>query len=157
MQYARVALRYRLFALLLGPAAAANAQLAEVVAPQSVVVVGDTIPAALTAMQADPARGRVIVLDRTSGNCLICHRVPAPAEPFQGTIGPDLAGIGQRLSAGQIRLRLVDQCRINPATMMPPFYRTQNLTRVDSRYARRPVLSALEIEDIVAYLGTLKE
>lgn len=145
------------FVAVLGwPVAAANAQLPEIVAPQSIAVTGDAILTPLTATPADPARGRAIVLDRAGGNCLICHRVPEPAEPFQGTIGPDLTGVGQRLSAGQLRLRLVDQSRLNPATMMPPFYRTQNLMRVDTRYAGQPVLTAAEIEDVVAYLAALK-
>ena len=71
-------------------------------------VVGDAIPAPLGGKIGDPERGRALVLDRTQGNCLICHRVPEPNEPFQGTIGPDLAGVGTRLDAGQLRLRLVD-------------------------------------------------
>ena len=139
------------------PAVVAQAQSVAPVAPQSIVIVGDAIPAPLTAAPADAARGRAIVLDRSGGNCLICHRVPEPAEMFQGTIGPDLAGIGRRLSAAQIRLRLADQSRINPATMMPPFYRTQALTRVDGRYAGKPALTAAEIENVVAYLSALKE
>ena len=130
---------------------------AAVVAPSAIAVSGDAITAPLTSATPDPDRGRAIVVDRGNGNCLICHKLPAPSEPFQGTIGPDLAGIGRRLTAAQIRLRLADQSRLNPATLMPPFYRTQDLVRVDSRYAGRPVLTALEIEDVVAYLGTLKE
>ena len=65
------------------------------------------------------------MLDRTIGNCLICHKAPEPAERFMGEIGPDLAGVGARLTAGQIRLRLVDQSRLNPKTVMPPYYRVE--------------------------------
>ena len=79
--------------------------------------------------------GRRIVLDRETGNCLICHKVPEPAEPFQGNLGPDLSGIGKRLTAGQIRLRLVDESRLNPQTLMPPYYRAEGLNRVSARYA----------------------
>ena len=120
-------------------------------------VVGDAIPAPLTGQPADAARGLFIVLDRANGNCLICHQVPVPSEPFQGDIGPNLKGVGARLGIGQIRLRMVDQSRLNPATMMPPFYRIEGLTRVAPRFKGTPVLQAAEIEDVVAYLATLKE
>ena len=129
----------------------------KIVAPPDVVVAGDAISDPLTSEVGIAARGRAIVLDRALGNCLICHRLPEPSEPFQGTIGPDLSGVGRRLSVGQLRLRLVDQSRINAATMMPPFYRTTDLTRVDDRYRNKPVLSALQIEDVVAYLAALRE
>lgn len=125
------------------------------VAPEAIVVVGDAIPSPLTPAAGDAARGKTIVLDRANGNCLICHRLPVPGELFQGEIGPDLGGVGQRLSAGQLRLRLVDQTRINPATVMPPYYRVAGLERVDPRYRGKPALKAEEIEDVVAYLATL--
>ena len=128
-----------------------------VTAPDAVAVVGDAIPSPLTRAAPDATRGRAVVLDRATGNCLICHKVPVPSEPFQGNLGPDLAGVGTRFSAGQIRLRLVDQSRLNPATLMPPFYRTADLTRVDTRYAGEPALSAQEIEDVVAYLSSLRD
>jgi L-cysteine S-thiosulfotransferase len=120
-------------------------------------VVGDAIPEPLSSKPGDPVRGRRIVLDRELGNCLICHQVPEAGEPFQGDLGPDLAGVGRRLSAGQIRLRLVDQSRLNPATVMPPYHRIDGLNRVAAKYRGRPVLSAEEVEDVVAYLATLKE
>lgn len=120
-------------------------------------VVGDAIPKPLGGLAGDASRGRALVLDRALGNCLICHRAPVPAEPFQGEIGPDLAGVASRLTPGQIRLRLVDQSRLDPATLMPPYYRVDNLTRVAPQFAGRPVLEAQQIEDIVAWLATLKE
>ena len=120
-------------------------------------VVGDAIPEPLSGVPGDPARGRQIVLDRELGNCLICHQVPEAGEPFQGDLGPNLAGVGRRLNRGQIRLRLVDQSRLNPATVMPPYHRIDGLNRVAATYRGRPVLSAEEIEDVVAYLATLKE
>jgi sulfur-oxidizing protein SoxX len=122
-----------------------------------VIVTGDAIAEPLAVTAGDPARGRRIVLDRETGNCLICHKVPEPAEPFQGTLGPDLCGIGTRLTAGQIRLRLVDESRLNPQTLMPPYYRVEGLNRVSARYRGKPVLTAQEIEDVVAYLGTLTQ
>lgn len=119
---------------------------------------GDVIAVPLGGKSGDAARGRALVLDRTVGNCLICHTVPNEAgELFQGTIGPALAGVGARLSAGQIRLRVVDQRRLNPATVMPSYHRIDGLVRVAPRYVGRPVLDAQQIEDVVAYLSGLKE
>ena len=122
-----------------------------------VAVVGDEIRQPLAGKAGDAARGRQIVLDREAGNCLICHKVPEPAEPFQGDLGPDLGDVGKRLTAGQIRLRLADLSRLNPQTLMPPYHRVERLNRVAAKYKGKPVLTAQEIEDVVAYLGTLTQ
>ncbi|EKE79022.1 putative cytochrome c SoxX protein [Oceanibaculum indicum P24] len=98
-----------------------------------------------------------MVLDRRRGNCLICHSVPVPGEPFQGELGPALAGVGARLDEGQIRLRLIDQSRISPRTIMPPYYRVERLRDVAPEYQDKPALEAQEIEDVVAYLKTLTD
>lgn len=98
----------------------------------------------------------VLVLDRARGNCLICHQAPEPNEPFLGTIGPDLAGVGARLDAGQLRLRLVDAGLLNPRTVMPPYFRTEGLRDVAPAFRDRPALTAQEIEDVVAYLASLR-
>ncbi|WP_346358251.1 sulfur oxidation c-type cytochrome SoxX [Bosea sp. (in: a-proteobacteria)] len=119
-------------------------------------VVGDAIPAPLGGKVGDPARGRTLVLDRTQGNCLICHHVPEPNEPFQGTIGPDLAGVATRLDVGQLRLRLVDASLLNPQTVMPPYFRNQGLRDVAPAFRDRPALTAQEIEDVVTYLASLR-
>lgn len=123
----------------------------------SYVVVADAVPEPLAGKLGDAAQGRRVVLDRETGNCLICHKVPEPQERFQGELGPDLAGIGTRLSAGQLRLRIIDQSRLNPATVMPPYYRTDGLTRVAQRWRGRPVLDAQQVEDVVAYLASLRQ
>lgn len=115
----------------------------------------DAVPAPLGGLKGDPARGKAIVIDRRRGNCLICHAFPIGKEPFQGEIGPSMSGIASRLSEGQIRLRLIDQSRINPETIMPPYYRTEELTNVAPEYKGRPALDAQEIEDVVAYLASL--
>jgi sulfur-oxidizing protein SoxX len=98
-----------------------------------------------------------VVRNRETANCLICHSIPDPSEPFMGEVGPPLAGVGARLSPGQIRLRVVDPTRVNPAAAMPAYHRAEGLVNVDPRWHGRPVLSAREIEDVVAYLATLKE
>jgi sulfur-oxidizing protein SoxX len=120
-------------------------------------VVGDAIPAPLAGARGDAARGRSIVLNRHVGLCLLCHSGPFPEERFQGSIGPDLKGVGAWLSQGQIRLRIVDPGRINPATIMPAYYRTEGLTRVAPASRGKTVLTAEQIEDVVAFLATLRE
>ena len=117
---------------------------------------GDRITAPLDPGRPDPARGRAVLLNRETGNCLICHRLDSSSERSQGEIGPPLDGVGARLDAGQLRLRLVDQSRLNPDTLMPPYYRVDGLTRVAPKFAGKPALSVLEIEDVIAYLATLK-
>jgi sulfur-oxidizing protein SoxX len=119
-------------------------------------VVGDAIPASLTGMQGDATRGRALVLERSS-TCILCHSGPFPEAKFQGDLAPDLAGAGGRWSEGQLRLRLVDASRLNPATIMPSYYRLDGLVRVGPAWRGKPILSAEQIEDIVAYLVTLRE
>jgi sulfur-oxidizing protein SoxX len=117
---------------------------------------GDAIPASLTGTKGDATRGRAIVANRNAGLCLLCHSGPFPEDRFQGNIGPDLSGAGSRWSEGQLRLRIVDASKFNPDTIMPPFYRIDRLSRVPTAYRDKPVLTAVEIEDVVAYLMTLK-
>jgi len=120
-------------------------------------VVGDAIPKSLTGMPGDAARGRAIVLNRQVGMCLLCHSGPYPQEKFQGTLAPDLAGTGRRSSEGQLRLRMVDASRLYPDTIMPPYYRVDRLARVAASFAGKPILTAEQIEDVVAYLVTMRE
>jgi L-cysteine S-thiosulfotransferase len=117
----------------------------------------DAIPKSLTGAKGDPARGRAIVTNRQSGLCLLCHSGPFPEERFQGNLAPDLKGAGSRWSEGQLRLRIVDSSRINPATIMPAYHRTEGLLRVAPAYRGKPVLSAEQIEDVVAFLMTLRD
>ncbi len=120
-------------------------------------VVGDAIPEPLSEAAGDPVRGRAIVVNRQAGLCLLCHTGPFPEERFQGNLAPNLAGAGSRWSVGQLRLRIVDASRFNPDTIMPPYYRTEGLTRVAPAFAGKPVLSAEQIEDVVAFLATLRD
>jgi sulfur-oxidizing protein SoxX len=119
-------------------------------------IVSDAIPASLTGSQGDAVRGRMIVANHNTGLCLLCHSGPFPEDKFQGTMAPDLAGTGARWSEGQLRLRIVDASKFNPQTIMPPFYRIDHLTRVAPAFRDKPVLTAVEVEDVVAYLMTLK-
>jgi len=123
---------------------------------QTYVVSGDAIAASLTGAPGDATRGRALVLNRTS-TCILCHSGPFPEEKFQGDLAPDLAGSGSRWSAAQLRLRIVDASRLNPATIMPSYYRIDGLTRVGPAWRGKPILSAQQIEDIVTYLVTLRQ
>ncbi len=123
----------------------------------SYVVVENAIPAPLTDEPGDPARGRAIVADRRVGLCLLCHTGPFPEERFQGDLAPDLGGVGARWSSGQLRPRLVDSRRLDPDTIMPAYHRVEGLTRVGSAWRDRPVLTAQEMEDVVAFLTTLRD
>jgi sulfur-oxidizing protein SoxX len=119
-------------------------------------IVGDAIPASLTGAKGDADRGRAIVANHNTGLCLLCHSGPFPDDKFQGNLAPDLGGAGARSSEGQLRLRIVDAGKLNPDTIMPPFYRTDHLIRVPQEYRGKPVLTAMDVEDVVAYLMTLK-
>ena len=118
--------------------------------------VGDAIPSSLTGSPGDAARGRALVVERSS-TCILCHSGPFPEQRFQGDVAPSLAGTGRRWSEGEIRLRLVDASRLNAATIMPAYYRIDGLNRVGRTWQGKPILTAEQIEDIVAYLVTLRE
>jgi sulfur-oxidizing protein SoxX len=120
------------------------------------VVEGDAIPLSLTGKPGDPAHGRAMVLERSS-TCILCHSGPFEEVRFQGDLAPSLAGAGSRWSVSQLRLRLVDAYRFNAQTIMPSYYRVDGLARVGPAWRGRPILSAQQIEDIVAFLATLRE
>ncbi|MGY4827116.1 sulfur oxidation c-type cytochrome SoxX [Sphaerotilaceae bacterium SBD11-9] len=114
------------------------------------------LPEPLTSTPGDATRGREIVASRQAGLCLLCHPAPIPEEPFQGKLAPDLAGAGARWSAAQLRLRIVDASRLNPQTIMPAYYRAEGLRRVAPALRGKTLLNAQQVEDVVAYLVTLK-
>ena len=115
------------------------------------------IAAPIGGKQGDAARGRLLSVDRGKGNCIACHQLPIPEAEFPGEIGPPLSGVGSRLSEAQIRLRVVDSKQINPATIMPGYYRhPRYFNHVKKKFRDKTLLNAQEIEDIVAYLVTLR-
>jgi sulfur-oxidizing protein SoxX len=138
-------------------AMAGFAAIAEEASLQPYAIIGDAIPGSLAGKGGDPVRGRAIVLDRRLGACLLCHTGPFPEERFQGTLAPDLAGAGARWSEGQLRLPLVDPTRLNPDTIMPPYYRIDGLTRVGGAWRGKPMLTAEQVEDVVAFLSALRD
>ncbi|MCZ6894032.1 MAG: sulfur oxidation c-type cytochrome SoxX [Gammaproteobacteria bacterium] len=122
---------------------------------QEYLVENFAITEPLTGEAGDPERGQSVMIERDLGNCLGCHEVPVDAE-FFGTTGPTLAGVGDRLTPAQLRLRLVDSKQFNPMSMMPSYYKTEGLHRVQKEFEGKTVLSAQQIEDIIAFLVTLK-
>lgn len=141
----------------------ASASIASAAPGQSSVgvydVEGDAIPRSLTGQAGNAARGAQLIQQRHKSLCVLCHSGPFVAPHLQGTLAPDLTGIGGRLSAGQLRLRIVDMKRLNPDSIMPTYYSTMN-DRTTARVARewrgKPILDAGQIEDLVAYLQTLR-
>jgi sulfur-oxidizing protein SoxX len=122
----------------------------------SLHVVDDGIPEPLAASTGDAARGLRLLVARDPANCVLCHAIPDAAVRFAGDVGPSLAGVGARLTIPQLRLRVADNLRVQPATIMPSYYRVDGLARVASAYRGKPILSATEVEDVVAYLATLR-
>jgi sulfur-oxidizing protein SoxX len=137
--------------LLLADVAAAHAQL------RSYNVVGDAILRSLTGANGDAARGREIVVNRQVGLCILCHTGPFPELRFESNLAPDLRGVGGRMNEGQLRLRIVDPSHANPATIMPSYYRIDGLARVAAAQRGKPLLTAEQIEDVVAFLATLRD
>lgn len=121
------------------------------------IVNGSSIPDSLTGKAGDPVKGRETAIHRKKGNCLACHTLPVSEQPYHGEVGPELNGVASRLSEGEIRLRIVNPKYSNPDTIMPAFYKTEGLHMVQKKWQGKPMLTAGEVEDIVAYLMTLKE
>jgi len=132
------------------------ARAADATPPSAVEIVGDGIPQPVAATPGDAARGRSLILARDPANCVLCHAVPDPAVRFSGNLGPTLAGVGERLTVPQLRLRVADIIRLNPSTIMPSYYRVDGFRLVATAYRGKPILTAAEVEDVVAYLATLK-
>lgn len=150
-------MRWWLAALACAPALqAAHAQV-ESELRASYRIVGDGIPKPLTDAEPDVENGRRIVTERQTGLCLLCHSGPFPEARFQGDLATNLAGTGSRWSEAQLRLRMVDASQLDPQTLMPSYYRTHGLQRVGSPWRGLPVLNAQQIEDVVAFLKTLRD
>lgn len=142
--------------LTLGMAALAIAQPAAR-PPAALGIENGGIPASLTGRPGDPQRGRQVVVDRLLGNCLACHAISAiKDEPHQGDVGPSLDGVAGRLSEAQLRLRVVDPSQLNRNTIMPAFYRVDGLHDVMRKFEGKPILTAEQVEDVVAFLETLR-
>lgn len=120
------------------------------------VIDESSIPQSLTGEAGDPLRGREVAINRKLGNCLACHKMPIPEQQFHGEVGPDLSEVADSLSEGELRLRVVNPKLMNPETLMPAFYQTEGLHRVMKKFQGKTLLTAEQVEDVVAYLMTLK-
>jgi sulfur-oxidizing protein SoxX len=121
------------------------------------VVDDSKIEQSLTGKPGDPTKGREVAINRKQGNCLACHTMPIPEQQFHGEVAPDLAGVASRYSEAELRLRVVDPKVLNPDTIMPAFYKVAGLHRVLKKFEGKSILSAEQVEDVIAYLMTLKE
>jgi L-cysteine S-thiosulfotransferase len=148
--------RFQLLALASAASALSGAALAQAsMVPYTIA--NSAIEAPLAGLTGDAGRGRALVVNRQKGLCLLCHSGPFPEERFQGNLAPSLAGAGNRSSEGELRLRMVDSRKINPTSLMPAYHADPAAQRVSVAIAGRPILSAQEIEDVVAFLKELKE
>ena len=116
----------------------------------------DTPLTELSSKQATASSGQSVFVERDAGHCVLCHQIEGLSAPFQGDLGPALTGVGSRLSPGQIRFRLVDSSRLNPNTIMPAYYKTDDLRQLPDQYKEKPILDAQQIEQLVIYLSSLK-
>jgi sulfur-oxidizing protein SoxX len=118
---------------------------------------GVSIEKSLTGSAGDAAKGRAAMINRKQGNCLACHAISALSDqPYHGETGPSLDGVADRYTAGELRLRIVDAEQVIPGTMMPSFYRNTGFTRVRKGFEGKSILNAEQVEDILAFLLTLK-
>ncbi len=145
---------------LAAPALGQAAPPASALVPFAVVEKGGiaNVPASLTGKPGDPEAGERVVIDRRLGNCLGCHEITAlRSEPFHGEIGPSLDGVAGRWETAALRMIIIDAKKVlGGETVMPAFYRIEGLHRVRPEFAGKPILSAQQVEDVVAYLATLK-
>ncbi len=143
----------------------ATSGLAGEVAPTEVKFEDGSISQSLTGVPGDPAQGREIVGNKGLGNCVACHEVTDLADvPFHGEIGPMLDGAGDRWSEAELRGIVANAKIMFEDSMMPSFYKTEGFVRPGNAYTGKaaddtfgPLLTAQQIEDVVAYLATLKE
>jgi sulfur-oxidizing protein SoxX len=123
--------------------------------PSPIEMAGIIVP--LNGAIGDPARGRLVMVDQYKGNCLACHRVPSLSEePSHGDLGKNLSGVGGRYTEGQLRQILVDPKALFPNTVMPAFHVSPQFRRTPQQLAGQTILSADEVEDVVAFLKNLR-
>ena len=152
---------FRLIAALAGAAATSESVAASAAGSEpgnlaKFRVIADGIPEAIAGATGNAERGRALILGREAANCVLCHAVPEPSLRFSGNLGPPLGGVARTFSVAQLRLRVVDNMRVNPTTIMPSYYRIEGFDQVAGVYRGKPILDAEQIEDIVAYLATLR-
>ena len=129
------------------------------------VVYGDygQVEQSLTGVPGDPAEGRAVMTSRGLGNCVACHQVSELADvPFQGEVGPSLDGVGERWTEADLRGIVANAKMMFQGTMMPSFYKSTGYIRPGDGFTGTagteplpPLLTAQQVEDVVAYLMTI--
>lgn len=152
---AGAALGLLLGAMVISPAQAETVTISEP-GLQPYTIVDYAVPEPLTEKPGDPVAGKQIFVHRKKGNCLTCHTAPIPEEQFHGTVGPDLQGVADRMTEAQMRLRIVNPRYVNPETTMIPMYTIEPQVQVKDSFEGKAILTAQEVEDVIAYLMTLK-
>lgn len=121
-------------------------------------VVDGTIPKSLTGTPGDPVAGREVMVDRRLGNCVACHTAGAFSDQqWHGEVGPPLDGVADRWDEASLRMIIVNAKAVYDETIMPAFYRNDGFNRVAPKFAGKTIMSAQHVEDVVAYLMTLKD
>lgn len=116
------------------------------------------VMASLTGVAGDPVAGKKAFVNRKQGNCLACHiNSDADEHSFHGEVGPQMDGAGSRWDEAQLRGIVVNSKMTFEDSIMPSFYRTKNGARTLEKFAGKTILTAQQVEDVVAYLTTLKE
>jgi len=135
------------------------ASAADAISPDAVTIVDSEITESLTGVPGDPVNGLAVFTGRKAGNCLACHMVTSllDTQQFHGEVGVTLDGVGDTYSAAELRARIVNPKVDLPDTIMPAFYRTSGFNRVADKFQDKTILSAQEVEDVIAYLLTLKD
>ncbi|MHA1546132.1 MAG: sulfur oxidation c-type cytochrome SoxX [Alphaproteobacteria bacterium] len=120
-------------------------------------IVDDGVPVSLTGQAGDAASGMKIMINRKQGNCLACHVISKMSnQPFHGEIGPSLDGVAGRYNEAQFRLILANSKKVFDGTIMPAFYRDEGFSRTAKKFKGKTILSAKQIEDVIAFLLTMK-
>lgn len=136
----------------------ATTAFAETAAPDAVAFDEGAVTQSLTGVAGDPAKGREWFAGRKLGNCLACHaNSDLDEQSFHGEVGPELDGVADRWTEAELRGIIVNAKMMFEGTIMPSFYRLENGARTHENFAGKTILSAEQVEDVVAYLMTLKE
>lgn len=158
-------MKYPILGAVLLTTASASLTLAETIAPGDVVYDEDgAVAASLTGTPGDVENG-AILMNKGAGNCIACHEVTALSHlPFHGEIGPMLDGAADRWTQAELRGIVANAKVLFEGSMMPSFYRTDGFVRIGDAYTGKPLegevaplLTAQEVEDVVAFLMTLKD
>ena len=148
----------KLTSIVFGLMLANGAAVADTVAPSDVAFTDGAVMASLTGVAGDPAEGRKVFVNRKLGNCLACHmNADLNEHSFHGEVGPPLDGVGNRWEVAELRGIVTNAKMMFDGTIMPAFYQDSGYNRTLTKFEGKAILSAQQVEDIVAYLTTLTD